>query len=129
MKKVLVVDDSATNRMLIIEALQGRAACVEAVDGVDAVEKYMKAANAFDLAFLDIAMPRMDGVEVLKTIRAHESKMKTPPASCLPVILITGFPDRVPEGLEYGAGDYLVKPVFPELLVHKFEKFSRGGDR
>ncbi len=124
-KRVLVVDDNYVNRMLIVEALSRLAVCDEAGDGEEALEKYLKDQKGYAIIFLDIAMPRMDGVEVLKQIRQNEDRLNVPNEERMPVILVTGFPDRVPEGLEHGAGDYIVKPIIAEVLIHKFQQFSR----
>ncbi len=125
MKKILVVDDNAVNRQLILEVLREHAECVEAVDGVEAFEKYQESADSYDLALLDIAMPRMDGIELLRQIRRYEEQRQVLPADRLPVILVTAFPDRVPEGMEEGAIDYLVKPLFSRILIVKVEEHSK----
>lgn len=79
-------------------------------DGQDALA-YLESGN-YDGAILDIMMPKMDGITVLKTIRAHGNR--------LPILLLTakGEVDDKVLGLDSGANDYLTKPfAVPELLA------------
>ena len=103
---ILVVDDVADN----VEILQMRLASqgyeiVTAGDGVEALEKI--GALHPDLVLLDIMMPKMDGVEAVKRIKADVS------LPFIPVLLVTARADAkdVVAGLESGADDYLTKPV------------------
>jgi CheY-like chemotaxis protein len=106
-KKILVVDDSATMRMLIvmtIKKLLPGITVIEAVDGTDAVEKIK--ANGVDIVLTDINMPKMDGNELIKWVRESHS-------SDLPIIVITTEGDE--EGIEkrkaLGANAYITKPI------------------
>ena len=91
---------------------------VDAVyDGEEALD-YLEADN-YDGAILDIMMPRLDGITVLKTIRARGSQ--------LPVLLLTarsGIDDRV-EGLDSGADDYLTKPFSMKELLARIRAMTR----
>ncbi|VBB44094.1 Acetoacetate metabolism regulatory protein AtoC [uncultured Desulfatiglans sp.] len=102
-RRVLVVDDEAVVRSGIKRALQSRG--LEAVAVAAAEEALqMLARTHFDLALLDIRIPDMDGVELLKRIRTAHPE--------LPVIMITGYPtiDTAVHAMKLGALDYLVKP-------------------
>lgn len=115
-KTVLVVDDSATVRKLISSKLEKaghNVAC--AVDGVEALA--MITENLPDMVFLDISMPRMDGYEVCKQIRAN------PASKHLPVVMISGkdgFFDKV-RGRMAGTTDYITKPFGPDTLMKAIE--------
>ncbi|NVL90038.1 MAG: sigma-54-dependent Fis family transcriptional regulator [Desulfobacterales bacterium] len=101
--KILVVDDEAVVRSAIIRVLEGSGLTVkEAHDGDQCLE--MMAGESFDIVLLDIKMPGMDGIEVLKQIR------KGYPDTV--VIMITGYPsiESAVESTKSGAMDYLVKP-------------------
>jgi diguanylate cyclase (GGDEF)-like protein len=104
--KLLIVDDIADNRAVLARRL-GRQGFVtlEAESGEQALE--LIAANHFDLVLLDVMMPGMDGVQVLKRIREQHAPMQ------LPVIMVTAKADGsdVAESLETGANDYVTKPV------------------
>lgn len=91
---------------------------VDAVyDGTSALE-YLRAAE-YDAAVLDIMMPGMDGIEVLRSVRADGNRV--------PVIMLTakgGVSDKV-EGLDAGANDYLVKPFAAKELLARIRAMTR----
>jgi diguanylate cyclase (GGDEF)-like protein len=103
---LLIVDDIADNRAVLARRL-GRQGflIVEAESGEQALD--LIGAGHFDLILLDVMMPGLDGVEVLKRIRARHAPMQ------LPVIMVTAKADGsdVAESLEAGANDYITKPV------------------
>ncbi len=111
-KTILVVDDSATVRKLIIYALgPNNYNCLEASDGMEALEKM--AQNPVDLVIADLNMPKMNGLELVRTIRRGNKD--------IPVIMLTTQADEESkkEGLEAGANVYLVKPAPRHLLLYK----------
>ena len=109
---VLVVDDSRTLRMLLIRELNaiGIVKITEAVNGQDAMDKIH--AQQFDLMLVDMEMPELDGLEVLKLVKADAL------LRYLPVIVISGADqfDKTVECIQVGAEDYLPKPFNPVLL-------------
>jgi diguanylate cyclase (GGDEF)-like protein len=104
--RILVVDDLEDNRALLVRRLERQGyATAEAENGLIALELVAK--EEFDLVLLDIMMPELNGIEVLKRIRSSHS------ADALPVIMVTakaGTTDIV-EALKLGANDYVTKPV------------------
>jgi len=109
--RLLVVDDNKVNRLLLIRSLElmgHRAAGAE--NGRVALE--MLEREPFDLMLLDIAMPEMDGFQVLERLLAN-SRLRD-----LPVIVTSAVEglDSVVRCIELGADDYLHKPVNPVLL-------------
>ena len=117
-KTILVVDDSPTVRKLIAGKLEKSGhKVVCAVDGVDALARLSEGLP--DLVLLDITMPRMDGYEVCKQIRAN------PDAQNLPVVMISGkdgFFDKV-RGRMAGSTGYVTKPFGPETLMKALETY------
>src|SRR5277367_707036 len=111
--KVLVVDDVSDNRAVLSRRLQRRGFDVtEASNGREALDLAGKA--RFDVILLDIWMPDIDGLEVLRRIRAEKSQMD------LPIIMCTAnnSSSDVVDALEAGANDYVSKPVdFPVVLA------------
>jgi DNA-binding NarL/FixJ family response regulator len=96
-KHILIVDDSETCRKvtrLFLESQVGLEVCGEAVDGVDAIEK-AKALQP-DLVVLDLAMPRMNGVEAASELRAMMPRV--------PIVLFTMYDDAVGRALAVSAG-------------------------
>ena len=104
-KKILVVDDDESIRELLMKSLESRGyAMVCAVDGVQGLEK-LKSERP-DLLITDINMPRMDGIELLKRVRADEELKE------MPVIMLTAqtSDEEIITGLSSGADHYITKP-------------------
>lgn len=109
--RILVVEDERDLNRVISKRLEKEGYCVDrCFDGEEALD-YIDAGE-FDAVILDIMMPKMSGLEVVKNIRARKID--------IPVLLLTAkdaVSDRV-AGLDAGAEDYLVKPfAFEELLA------------
>ena len=114
--KVLVVEDDATVSEVVERYLTRDGFGVEiATDGVEALERFDE---RIDLVVLDIMLPRVDGLEVCRRLRAR---------SQVPVIMLTalgGESDRI-MGLELGADDYLAKPFSPRELIARVKSVLR----
>jgi CheY-like chemotaxis protein/anti-sigma regulatory factor (Ser/Thr protein kinase) len=119
--KILVVDDTFTN-VKQIEAVARKLGhdVVIAMDGVEAVEKYRT--DAPDLVFMDIMMPRMDGIEAVRQIRSMPSE------HWVPVIFFSALDslDDILKGLEAGGDDYLVKPANLQVIRAKINSYARA---
>ncbi len=124
MPRILVVDDSSTVRKLIINILKKEDyETVEAVDGVDALEKL--AQNDIDLIIADLNMPRMNGLELIRTIR------QDPLYTDIPIVMLTteGSDEDKKRGFEAGANVYLVKPAPPSLILYKIGSLLGAKDQ
>jgi len=109
--RVLVVDDTDTNRDLLARRLRSLGYEVTlAANGVEAIERLVEA--TFDLVLLDVMMPEMDGFAVLERLRAD------PVLSRVPVVMISAVDEvaSVARCIELGAVDYLPKPFNPVVL-------------
>lgn len=116
-EKILVVDDEEHIIELVELYLGKEGYSVEsAADGAEALEKFEL--EAPDLVVLDIMIPGMDGLDVLRKIRAK---------STVPVIMLTARESEVDKvvGLELGADDYLTKPFSPRELVARVKAVLR----
>jgi DNA-binding response OmpR family regulator len=114
---VLVVDDETNMRRLLRSALQKSGfAVLEAADGTEAMS--MLRTREIDLALLDVMLPGVDGLELVRRIRGE---------SAVPIILITarGEESSRVAGLEVGADDYVVKPVYPAEVVARVRAHLR----
>ena len=126
MRRILVVDDEARMRKLVKDFLANKGFYVEeAGDGEEAVDKFF-AQKDIALVLLDVMMPKMDGWEVLKTIRKY---------SQVPVIMLTARSEERDElqGFSLGVDEYISKPFSPKILVARVEAILRrsnasGGD-
>lgn len=109
--RILVAEDQKDMNRLIVGRLTAENYSVDSCFNGEAVFDYIACAE-YDAIILDVMMPVMDGLQVLKKLRAANNQ--------IPVLLLTakdGIEDRV-EGLDAGADDYLVKPfAFEELLA------------
>lgn len=110
----LVVDDEAVIRDGIKRVLEGDQFEIETCSsGRKAIEQLQK--KDYGLVITDLKMPGMDGIEVLKAVKALQSD--------IPVIMITGYAsvDTAVEAMKNGATDYLSKPFSPDLLLEKVQ--------
>ena len=112
--RVLVADDSAVNRKLLVQLL-GRLGLqsIEVEDGAAALAVLRADGPAgIDVVLLDVVMPELDGFETLAAIKADEALRD------LPVIMVSGVDelDSVVRCIEMGATDYLSKPLNPQIL-------------
>jgi len=114
--KILIVDDLEFMRTLIRDILEtgGHQIVAEAADGRQAL--LLRRAWKPDLTLMDIAMPRMDGLEALKRIRKEDPRARVVMCSSL------GDQDRILEAIRYGAADYVVKPFRKERLLSAVRK-------
>lgn len=109
--KILVVDDEEVVRRSYLRALAGERCNVEAVaNGSDALQRMVQ--HPYDVVLLDQRMPGMDGMAVLKAIKANWPESE--------VIMITGYPavEAAKEAVTLGAYDYLAKPIGPDEVIH-----------
>ncbi len=113
-KKILVVDDSPTDRQFLLETLTKLGyQVVLAESGEDAVGKVK--AEMPDLVLMDIVMPGMNGFQATRTIAKDEATKNIPIIVCTTKSLET---DRI-WGMRQGARDYLVKPITVDELAAK----------
>jgi CheY-like chemotaxis protein len=113
-KKILLVDDSSTARLLARMVLQDSAyEVITARDGVEGIEKAKT--EKPDLILLDVMMPNMDGIEACKRLRDEAA------TAAIPIIMVT---TRGEEGIAeasyaYGCNEFVTKPVDPAELLAK----------
>jgi len=119
-KRILLVDDEANVRTVFSDVLRKESYTVKGVkDGPEAIKAIDE--ETFDLALVDLRMPKMDGIKVLENIK------KTKPE--IPVIIYTGYGSitTAVEAMRKGAFDYLNKPFSPEELKSSIRKALEGA--
>ena len=112
MAKILAVDDSASMRQMVAFTLKGAGHdVVEAVDGVDALAKAK--GQKFDLVISDVNMPNIDGITLIKELRA------IPDFKFTPMLMLTteSTGDKKQQGKTAGATGWIVKPFNPDQLL------------
>ena len=121
--KVLLIDDSTTMRKIQRRALStlGIESVDEASNGREGVDKLQAENYDYNMVLLDMNMPEMGGMEVLKIVRAD------PKSNNIPIIMCTSVADKeqVMEAIKSGASNYVVKPFTPEDLQKKISKYLK----
>lgn len=111
--KILIVDDSTMLRDMLSYALNegGYSNVVEAVDGIDGLEKAKK--DTFDLIITDVNMPNMDGILLVNELRSLPQYVKSP------ILVLTTERDgsMKEKGKASGATGWIVKPFIPDQLL------------
>ena len=122
MSNILVVDDSPTMRRMVIASLRdlNDVSFDEASSGLEAIEHL--ALSNFNLMVLDLNMPDMHGIEVVRFVRKHKVY------SGIPIIVLTTRGDEASraEALAAGASVYLTKPFLPNLLAAQARDLLNG---
>lgn len=116
--KILVVDDESRMRKLVKDFLtKSGYAVIEAGDGSEALDLFFEQKD-IALILLDVMMPKLDGWQVCKEIRAY---------SKVPIIMLTAKSDERDEllGFELGVDEYISKPFSPKILVARVEAILR----
>lgn len=108
MKRILVVDDSITTRAYYRSVLEGAGFAIdEAVNGLEGLERAMT--GGFDLAIVDVNMPKMDGYTMIDSLR------RDPDLAALPILTISTEPPSA-NSERRGSDYHLAKPATPEDL-------------
>ncbi len=113
--RLLIVDDSKTMRSILSTYARNlKCDTAEAEDGLDALAK-LEQSDRFDAILIDWDMPRMNGIELLKIVRAN------PEYDSVKTMMVTAQSSYsgVTEALSLGADDYLMKPLDEEMFAEK----------
>lgn len=118
--KILIVDDSLFNRQMLRDILKDKYELAEACDGQEALGIIEKQGNEIVAVLLDIVMPNMDGVTLLKIL--SEKKY----LDAFPVLMVTGENsfEILADCFKYGASDYIRKPVHKDFVIERVEKLT-----
>lgn len=123
MTNILVVDDSATMRRMVVAALRslGTVSFDEAQSGLEAIERL--SLGPVDLVLLDLNMPDVHGLEVLRFLRSHKAFQE------IPVVVLTtrGDEESREAALREGATLYLTKPFAPAELAPQVRELLQKG--
>ncbi len=127
--RVLIVEDDFVGSRLMKKFLEADCFCHLAFDGreaIDAFEAALKEEKPYDLLFLDIMMPEVNGVDVLKTIRKMEEDKGIPPEKGVKVIMTTAMNDAdvIMESFNARCDSYMVKPIRKDKLFEEIENLG-----
>jgi len=123
-QRILIVEDSPTMRQLLVFALKRlrNTEITEAQDGMDGLRKVT--ADDYDLALIDINMPVMDGLKLIRMIRDEDSLKK------MPIVVITteGAREDRERALDLGANEYLTKPIQANRVLQVAKSLLKRED-
>ncbi len=132
--RILLAEDNPVNQKLAKVMLTKAGYQVEvANNGEEAVEKYKQSPEDFDLIFMDVQMPKMDGIQATKAIRKYEEQPATrnsqPATRHIPIVAMTAHAMKGDREmcLEAGMDDYVTKPIKRELVFGNIEKWVFRG--
>ncbi|WP_088188103.1 response regulator [Desulfosporosinus sp. FKA] len=126
---ILIAEDDMPSRKFLSKFLSQYGDVDMVVDGLEALDAYLisiKENNPYDLICLDIMMPKVDGVRVLKAIRDYEAKRGVPQDKRVKVIMTTALEgtDFVKNSFELGCEAYAAKPIDTQKLLEVLEKLG-----
>ncbi|HAP44211.1 MAG: two-component system response regulator [Spirochaetes bacterium GWD1_61_31] len=130
MTRILIVEDDFSSRRMMQKTLEEYGAVDAVVDGEEAVQAYSLAVSEqkpYDIIFMDIMMPRMDGQEALRQIRKLEQEAGVDPVREVRVVMTTVLEDPhnvVSAYFKGGATAYIVKPVDRLKIKAEMTKFG-----
>lgn len=127
--KILIVDDDPVNQKYLSAILSDYGEIDLAMDGVEASEKVRvgyESSRSYNVVFLDIMMPKMDGHETLQAIRKIEQDQSVNRQNQLKVIMVTALGDKenVLSAFSEGCEFYLVKPFKQSKVVQLMEELG-----
>ncbi len=122
---ILLVEDNPVNQKMTNLMLTKAGYNINiASDGQEAVHKYTSDPDAYDLIFMDINMPKMDGFEATKIIRSYEKENKT--INRTPILALTAnvFEDFKKKCIDAGMDDFLTKPIKRDIVFQSIQKWA-----
>ena len=123
---ILLAEDVEINREIVIALLEPTKLEIDcAVNGAEAVEKFTSAPGKYDMIFMDLQMPEMDGYEATRRIRASDA----PGAGQIPIIAMTAnvFKEDIENCLEAGMNGHLGKPLDINEVLDTLRKYLANG--
>lgn len=127
--KILIVEDDWASRKFMQKFLTQYGECDVVVDGLEALEAVLLSLQSeefYDLVCLDIMIPKVDGVKVLKTLRELEKKKGILPERRAKVIMTTALTgsDFIKEALKIGCEGYVEKPIDIQKVIDMMRKLE-----
>jgi two-component system chemotaxis response regulator CheY len=126
---MLIAEDDLTSRKFLFKFLSQFGECDLVVDGLEALDAFMLATKEnmnYDLICLDIMMPKVDGVKVLKTIRELERQKGILPEKQSKIVMTTALAETqyVQNAFDIGCDAYAAKPIDTQKLIEVLEKLE-----
>jgi two-component system chemotaxis response regulator CheY len=127
--RILIAEDDMVSRKFLSKFLSQYGECDVVVDGMETLDAYLisvKEKEPYDVICLDIMMPKVDGVKVLKAIRDFEKQRGVMPDKKVKIIMITALADTeyVHKAFEIGCEAYAAKPIDTDKLIEVMKKLD-----
>jgi signal transduction histidine kinase/CheY-like chemotaxis protein len=126
-KRILLAEDIEINREILISLLEGTGLVIDtAENGLEVIDKYKNNPGVYDLIFMDVQMPEMDGIEATKRIRGFE-KDEMVYKKRVPIIAMTAnvFKEDIESCLAAGMNDHIGKPLDINTVHEKLHQFLK----
>ena len=125
--RILIVEDDMISRRFLQKFMSQYGECDVVVDGMEALDAFLislKSESPYNLVCLDIMMPKVDGIKVLKTIRELEAQKGILQKDRSKIIMTTALngTEHVQKAFELGCEAYAAKPLDTEKLVEVLQK-------
>jgi signal transduction histidine kinase/DNA-binding response OmpR family regulator len=124
--RILLAEDVEINREIVLTLLEPSGLSIDcAVNGADAVNMYAEASDKYDMIFMDVQMPEMDGYEATRIIRALDILA----AKKIPIVAMTAnvFKEDIKKCLDAGMNDHVGKPLDFDEVTRLLRKYLRPG--
>ena len=126
--RILIIEDDIFSQRLIKHYATLYGKCTTAMNGKEGLETFFEALNnnPFDLIFLDIMMPEMNGQDVLKLIRSIESQYNIPAGKGAKIIMVTAREDskNIMQAFREQCDGYLKKPISKKLFIEQLNNLG-----
>ena len=127
--RILIAEDDMASRKFLYKFLSEYGECEIVVDGMEALDAYLiaiKESEPYDLICLDIMMPKVDGVKVLKAIKDFEKQRGVLPEDQVKIIMLTALddPEYVKKAFDIGCQAYATKPIDTEKLIQVMKELE-----
>jgi CheY-like chemotaxis protein len=131
--QIILAEDVEINREIVLTLLEPTGLNIDcAENGAVALKLYSESPARYDMIFMDVQMPEMDGYEATRQIRAFEaSRQGKEPLKAVPIIAMTAnvFREDIEKCLEVGMNDHLGKPLDLGEVLAKLRKYLDKGGR
>ena len=132
--RILIAEDDRISRTFMKEFMKEYGQCDVAVDGMEALDLFMDAVkkeDSYRLICLDIMMPKVDGLKVLRVIRAMEKQHDVPQEKRARILMTTALADLdyVDQAFKLGADGYAAKPIDTDKITEVIRNMGLIGEK
>lgn len=127
--RTLIVEDTLINQEFLKMVMEERGECVVVESGEEAIDAFGRTLDEsipFDLIFMDVMLPGIDGLQTLERIRALENERGISPGSETKTIITTALEDntKATHACAHGATSYITKPIRQKSIEDELRKFG-----